>query len=98
MKETYYEFEKELMDRLEQLLGYTPENIHQKIEEQLAQLAAMPDEDRTAFLRRTMYPMPLDFTKEIDGTTYTVNAVFDKQSDMSIKDKVEIYIGKQQES
>ena len=95
-QKTHYEFDEHLMDALDQTLGYTPENIHQRIDARLAWLAAMPDEERAAYLRRTMYPLPLDFTKEIDGTTYAVYAVFNDQPDMTIQEKTERFIANQQ--
>lgn len=95
-QKTHYEFDEHLMAALDQALGYTPENIRQKIDSRLAWLAAMADEDRAAYLRRTMYPMPLDFTEEIDGTAYAVNTVFDERSDMTIQEKAERFIASQQ--
>lgn len=95
-QKTQYEFDEHLMAALNQALGYTPENIRQKIDSQLAWLAAMPDEVRADYLRRTMYPMPLDFTEEIDGTAYAVNAVFNDRSDMTIQEKAERFIASQQ--
>ena len=95
-QKTQYEFDEHLMESLDQTLGYTSENIHQRIDARLAWLAAMPDEERAAYLRRTMYPMPLDFTEEIDGTTYAVNTVFDDRSDMTIQEKAERFVASQQ--
>lgn len=37
-------------------------------------LASMTKEERIAWFRRSQYPHPLNFQKEIDGTVYTVNA------------------------
>lgn len=97
-QKTQYEFDEHLMDALDQTLGYTSENIHQRIDARLAWLAAMPDEERAAYLRRTMYPLPLDFTEEIDGTTYAVNTVFNDRSDMTIHEKAERFIANQQKN
>ena len=95
-QKTHYEFDERLMEALDQTLGYTSENIRQKIDSRLAWLAAMPDEERAAYLRQTMYPMSLDFTEEIDGTAYAVNAVFNDRSDMTIQEKAERFIASQQ--
>ena len=95
-QKTHYEFDERLMNALDQTLGYTPENIRQRIDARLAWLAAMPGEEHAAYLRRTMYPMPLDFTEEIDGTTYTVNAVFNDRSDLTIHERAERFIANQQ--
>lgn len=95
-QKTQYEFDEHLIESLDQALGYAPENIRQKIDSRLAWLAAMPDEVRAAYLRRTMYPMPLDFTEEIDGTTYAVNTVFNDRSDVTIQEKAERFITNQQ--
>ena len=95
-QKTQYEFDEHLMESLDQTLGYTSENIHQRIDARLAWLAAMPDEERADYLRRTMYPMPLDFTEEIDGTAYAVNAVFNDRSDVTIQEKAERFIASHQ--
>ena len=97
-QKAHYEFDEHFMEALDQTLGYTSENIRQRIDARLAWLAAMPDEERTAYLRRTMYPMPLDFTEEIAGTTYAVNAVFCNRSDMTIHEKAERFIANQQKN
>lgn len=97
-QKAHYEFDEHLMEALDQTLGYTSENIHQRIDARLAWLAAMPDEERAAYLRRTMYPLPLDFTEEIDGTTYAVNTVFSDRSDMTIHEKAERFIANQQKN
>ena len=79
----------EIIAALEELLGWTPENIQQKIDERLARFAAMSEGERRAHFRKSMYPKPLEFTKEIDGTTYTVNAFFNDGSNETIPEMVE---------
>lgn len=36
--------------------------------------ASMTKEERLAWFRKSQYPLPINFQKEIDGTVYTVNA------------------------
>lgn len=48
-------------------------------------LAAMTKEQRIAWFRRTQYPHPINFEKEIDGTVYTVSTCFDKNAENYIK-------------
>ncbi len=48
-------------------------------------LAAMSKEKRLRFFKQ--YPVPLDFAKEIDGTTYLVRTYFDSTAAESIAEK-----------
>ncbi len=48
-------------------------------------LAAMSKEKRLRFFKQ--YPVPLDFAKEIDGTTYLVRTYFDSTASESIAEK-----------
>lgn len=48
-------------------------------------LAAMSKEKRLRFFKQ--YPIPLDFAKEIDGTTYLVRTYFDSTATESIAEK-----------
>ena len=52
-------------------------------------LASMTKEERLAWFRRSQYPYPINFQKEIDGTVYTVNTHFNAESKESIKEKAE---------
>ena len=52
-------------------------------------LASMTKEERLAWFRRSQYPHPLNFQKEIGGTIYTVNTHFNAESKESIKEKAE---------
>ena len=52
-------------------------------------LASMTKEERLAWFRKSQYPHPLNFQKEIDGTVYTVNTHFNAESKESIKEKAE---------
>lgn len=50
-------------------------------------LAAMSKGQRIAWFRRTQYPHPINFEKEIDGTVYTVSTCFNKNASESLEEK-----------
>ena len=52
-------------------------------------LAAMPKQERIAWFRRSAYVQPLNFIREIDGTTYAVRAFFKEDARENITDKVQ---------
>ena len=52
-------------------------------------LASMSKEQRIAWFRRTQYPHPINFEKEIDGTVYTVSTCFDKNASESLEEKTQ---------
>ena len=52
-------------------------------------LSSMTKEERLAWFRRSQYPYPINFQKEIDGTVYTVNAHFNTTASESIQEKTE---------
>lgn len=52
-------------------------------------LAAMPKQERIAWFRRSAYVQPLNFLREIDGTTYAVRAFFSEDARENITDKVQ---------
>ena len=54
--------------------------IHTQFDLITNDLAALPQEDRIAWFRRTTYVQPLHFLKEINGTTYAVRAFFDAEA------------------
>lgn len=61
--------------------------IHQMIDGITDCLASMTKEERLEWFRRSQYPHPLNFQKEIDGTVYTVNAHFNASASESIEEK-----------
>lgn len=61
--------------------------IHQMIDEITDCLASMTKNERLAWFRRSQYPHPLNFQKEIDGSVYTVNAHFNVSASESIEEK-----------
>ena len=52
-------------------------------------LAAMPKQERIAWFRRSAYAQPLNFLREIDGTTYAVRAFFSEGARENITEKVQ---------
>jgi len=52
-------------------------------------LATMTKRDRIAWFRRSAYVQPLNFLREIDGTTYAVRAFFSEDARENITDKVQ---------
>ena len=63
--------------------------IHTQLDLITNDLAALPQEDRIAWFRRTTYVQPLHVLKEINGTTYTVRAFFDDAAKENIVEKVQ---------
>lgn len=51
-------------------------------------LAQMPKEERLQWFRKSAYPRPLNFVKEIDDTKYVVRTFFDKAANESIEEKL----------
>ena len=52
-------------------------------------LAAMTKQERIAWFRRSAYVQPLNFVREIDGTTYAVRAFFSENARENITEKVQ---------
>lgn len=52
-------------------------------------LAVMPKQERIAWFRRSAYVQPLNFIREIDGTTYAVRAFFSESARENITEKVQ---------
>ena len=63
--------------------------IHTQLDLITNDLAALPQEDRIAWFRRTTCTQPLNFLKEINGTTYAVRAFFDEEAKENIVEKVQ---------
>lgn len=63
--------------------------IRQMIDGITDRLVAMTREERLAWFRRSQYPYPVNFQKEIDGTVYTVNTHFNTDASESIQEKAE---------
>lgn len=52
-------------------------------------LATMAKQERIAWFRRSAYVQPLNFLREIDGTTYAVRAFFSEDARENITEKVQ---------
>lgn len=52
-------------------------------------LATMTKQDRIAWFRRSAYVQPLNFLREIDGTTYAIRAFFSEDARENITKKVQ---------
>lgn len=52
-------------------------------------LATMSKQERIAWFRRRAYVQPLNFIREIDGTTYAVRAFFSEDARENITEKVQ---------
>lgn len=63
--------------------------IRQMIDDITDNLSTMTREERLAWFRRSQYPHPVNFQKEVDGTIYTVNTHFNVAASESIREKAE---------
>lgn len=63
--------------------------LSQLIDDITARLMEMTKEERIAWFRRSMYPEPLNFINEIDGTQYIVRTFFDETATESIEEKIQ---------
>ena len=52
-------------------------------------LATMTRQERIAWFRRSAYVQPLNFIREIDGTTYAVRTFFSEDARENITEKVQ---------
>ena len=52
-------------------------------------LATMTKQERIAWFHRSAYVQPLNFIREIDGTTYAVRAFFSEGARENITEKVQ---------
>lgn len=52
-------------------------------------LATMTKQERIAWFRRSTYAQPLNFIREIDGTTYAVRTFFSENARENITEKVQ---------
>ena len=63
--------------------------IYAQIDRITDHLAAMTKQERIAWYRRSTYVQPLNYIREIDGTTYAVRAFFSEDARENITDKVQ---------
>ena len=67
----------------------TDNEIYTQLDRITDHLAAMPKQERIAWFRRSAYVQPLNFLREIDGTTYAVRAFFSEGARENITEKVQ---------
>ena len=67
----------------------TDNEIYTQLDRITDHLAAMPKQERIAWFRRSAYVQPLNFLREIDGTTYAVRAFFKEDARENITNKVQ---------
>ena len=63
--------------------------IHTQLDRITDHLVTMPKQERIAWFRRSTYVQPLNFLREIDGTTYAVRAFFSEDARENITEKVQ---------
>ena len=63
--------------------------IHTQLDRITDHLATMTKQERIAWFRRSAYVQPLNFHREIDGTTYAVRAFFSEDARENIVEKVQ---------
>lgn len=57
------------------------EEVWANVEQEIAYLATLSQEQRLAWFRENQYPRPISFEREIGGTVYTVNAHFSEDAE-----------------
>ena len=63
--------------------------IHTQLDRITDHLATMTKQEHIAWFRRSAYVQPLNFLREIDGTTYAVRAFFSEDARENIAEKVQ---------
>lgn len=67
----------------------TDNEIYTQLDRITDHLATMTKQERIAWFRRSAYVQPLNFLREIDGTTYAVRAFFSEDARENIAEKVQ---------
>ena len=67
----------------------TDNEIYTQLDRITDHLATMTKQERIAWFRRSAYAKPLNFIREIDGTTYAVRAFFSEGARENITEKVQ---------
>ena len=57
------------------------EEVWANVEQEIAYLATLSQEQRLAWFQEHQYPRPISFEREIGGTVYTVNAHFSEDAE-----------------
>lgn len=64
------------------------EEIYTLLDEITDRLAMLTKEERIAWFRQTMYAEPLNFIREIDGTSYIIRTFFKEEATENIYEKL----------
>lgn len=67
----------------------TDNEIYTQLDHITDHLVTMTKQERIAWFRRSAYVQPLNFLREIDGTTYAVRAFFSENARENITEKVQ---------
>lgn len=63
--------------------------IYTLIDEITGYLTMLTKEERILWFRKTMYAEPLNFVKEIDGTSYIIRTFFKEEATENVYEKLE---------
>lgn len=67
----------------------TDNEIYTQLDRITDHLATMTKQERIAWFRRSAYAQPLNFIREIDGTTYAIRVFFSESARENITEKVQ---------
>ena len=67
----------------------TDNEIYTQLDRITDHLATMTKQERIAWFHRSAYVQPLNFLREIDGTTYAVRVFFSESARENITEKVQ---------
>ena len=67
----------------------TDNEIYTQLDRITDHLATMTKQERIAWFRRSAYVQPLNFLREIDGTTYAIRIFFNEDARENITEKVQ---------
>lgn len=62
--------------------------VSKLLKEQIEELKSMTREQRIEWYNNSLFNKPINFTKQIDNTVYTVNTHFNESASESIEDKM----------
>lgn len=62
--------------------------VSKLLKEWIEKLKSMTREQRIEWYNNSLFNKPINFTKQIDNTVYTVNTYFNESASESIEDKI----------
>mgnify|MGYP001086110999 CR=1 FL=1 len=65
------------------------DDIYRVIDEITDYLAGLTQEERIAWFKQTMYAEPLNFIREIDGTSYIIRTFFKEEATENVYEKLD---------